>query len=127
MSIRLDLIGIVTANIESSLRFYSLLGVEVPAELSDHVEAVLPNGLRLAWDTLELIRSIHPDWPEATGHRLGIAFLCDSPNEVDATYQAVLDAGFSGYKEPWDAFWGQRYAQVLDPDGNIIDLFAPLP
>ncbi|MCZ6462364.1 MAG: glyoxalase, partial [Actinobacteria bacterium] len=25
-----------------------------------------------------------------------------------------------------DAFWGQRYATVLDPDGNAIDLFAPL-
>jgi uncharacterized glyoxalase superfamily protein PhnB len=29
-------------------------------------------------------------------------------------------------KEPWDAFWGQRYAAVGDPDGNLIDLFAPL-
>jgi uncharacterized glyoxalase superfamily protein PhnB len=28
---------------------------------------------------------------------------------------------------PWDAFWGQRYATVLDPDGNSVDLFAALP
>jgi hypothetical protein len=27
---------------------------------------------------------------------------------------------------PYDAPWGQRYATVLDPDGNIVDLFAPL-
>lgn len=26
---------------------------------------------------------------------------------------------------PWNADWGQRYAVVLDPDGNGIDLFAP--
>ena len=26
--------------------------------------------------------------------------------------------------EPWDAFWGQRYAVVSDPDDNTIDLFA---
>jgi len=26
----------------------------------------------------------------------------------------------------WNAFWGQRYACVLDPDGNQIDLFASL-
>jgi uncharacterized glyoxalase superfamily protein PhnB len=25
-----------------------------------------------------------------------------------------------------DAFWGQRYATVLDPDGNSVDLFASL-
>ena len=29
--------------------------------------------------------------------------------------------------EPFDAFWGQRYATVLDPDGNAVDLFAPSP
>ena len=28
---------------------------------------------------------------------------------------------------PWDAFWGQRYAIVTDPDGNHVELFAPLP
>ncbi len=34
--------------------------------------------------------------------------------------------GTEGHKEPWDAFWGQRYAQAKDPDGNVVDLFAPL-
>jgi uncharacterized glyoxalase superfamily protein PhnB len=31
-----------------------------------------------------------------------------------------------GLKAPWDAFWGQRYAFLQDPDGNRVDLFAPL-
>jgi hypothetical protein len=35
-------------------------------------------------------------------------------------------AGYDGHKEPWDAFWGQRYAIVHDPDGNTVDLFAEL-
>jgi uncharacterized glyoxalase superfamily protein PhnB len=61
------------------------------------------------------------------GTRTALAFLCASPTEVDATYAAVLGAGFAGKREPWDAFWGQRYAQVVDPDGNVVDLFAPLP
>lgn len=26
--------------------------------------------------------------------------------------------------EPWDAFWGQRYATVKDPDAYQIDIFA---
>jgi catechol 2,3-dioxygenase-like lactoylglutathione lyase family enzyme len=29
--------------------------------------------------------------------------------------------------EPWDAFWGMRYAVVRDPDGTPVDLFARLP
>ena len=48
-----------------------------------------------------------------------------SPAEVDRTYEELVDLGAGGYKGPWDAFWGQRYAQVMDPDGNVVDLFAP--
>jgi hypothetical protein len=33
---------------------------------------------------------------------------------------------YEGYREPWDAFCGQRYAMVKDPDGNPVDLFASL-
>jgi len=36
----------------------------------------------------------------------------------------VTEAGYRGQQAPWDAFWGQRYAVVIDPDGNWIDLFA---
>lgn len=32
--------------------------------------------------------------------------------------------GASVAKQPFDAPWGQRYATVLDPDGNAVDLFA---
>jgi uncharacterized glyoxalase superfamily protein PhnB len=37
-----------------------------------------------------------------------------------------VDAGFSAKLEPFDAFWGQRYATLIDPDGNLVDLFANL-
>jgi uncharacterized glyoxalase superfamily protein PhnB len=45
---------------------------------------------------------------------------------VDETYAKVTDAGFTGEKEPEDAFWGQRYAQLQDPDGVTVDLYAAL-
>jgi uncharacterized glyoxalase superfamily protein PhnB len=42
-------------------------------------------------------------------------------------YAELMSAGYESQHEPWDAFWGQRYATVRDPDGNGVDLFAPLP
>lgn len=36
-------------------------------------------------------------------------------------------AGFVGHLPPWDAFWGQRYAVLRDPDLNSVDVFAALP
>lgn len=128
MEVRLDLIGIVTNDMRASLEFYSRLGLEVPtgAENEPHVEATTPTGLRVAWDTAELIEQIHPDYTAASGgHRMALAFLCPSPAAVDAKY-AELSALGHGHREPWDAPWGQRYAVVRDPDGNHADLFAPL-
>jgi uncharacterized glyoxalase superfamily protein PhnB len=56
---------------------------------------------------------------------VALAFRCPGPADVDAKYEELAALGH-GHKEPWDAFWGQRYASVKDPDGNQVDLFAPL-
>jgi catechol 2,3-dioxygenase-like lactoylglutathione lyase family enzyme len=129
MKARLDLIGIVVKDMGRSLAFYRELGMDVPedADGQPHVEATLPGGLRLAWDTVETIRSFLPDWePPSGGQRIGLAFLLDSPPGVDAAYERLVSLGYEGHKEPWDAPWGQRYALVRDPDGNGVDLFCPL-
>lgn len=130
MTLRLDLFGFVVADMARSLDFYRMLGLPIPedAETEPHVELELPTGLRLAWDTIDVIRSFSPEWTAPTGgQRIAPAFLCESPAEVDATVTALAAAGHSVLHEPWDAFWGQRYATVLDPDGNPVDIFAPLP
>jgi catechol 2,3-dioxygenase-like lactoylglutathione lyase family enzyme len=126
---RVDLIGLVVTDMAAALDFYRRLGLDIPANADSegHVEAQLPGGLRIAWDSVDVIRSFDPVWEQPTGPgRIGIAFMCDSPAQVDATYEELVAAGYRGHKEPWDAFWGQRYAEVLDPDGNTVDLFAPL-
>ena len=122
---QLSAIGIVSADLDRSRAFYRLLGIDI-ADGTDHVEATLPNGTRLMLDTEEVMRSFRPDWTRETGNQLGLAFACASPADVDETYGRVVAAGFEGEKEPWDAFWGHRYAQLRDPDGVPVDLFAAL-
>ncbi len=123
---KLDLISIVVQDIQPSLAFYRLLDWEIPEVGLDekHVEITLENGLRFAWDDLEMMRSFDPN-ASIQPHTVG-AFLCSSPEEVDSQYNTLIAAGYHGHKAPWDAFWGQRYAIVLDPDGHGIDLFAAL-
>ena len=128
MQARLDLIGLVVRDMARALAFYRHLGLEVPsdADQQPHVETTLPGGLRLAWDTVETVRSFDPAWtPPSGGARIGLAFRLDTPAEVDQAYEQLVSLGYDGHKEPWDAFWGQRYAIIHDPDGNSVDLFAP--
>lgn len=130
MTTRIALVELVVADMAASLAFYRRLGIDVPADADDqpHVDAELPGGMRIAWDTVETIRSFDPDWtPPTGGHRMALAFACDDPADVDRTHAELVGAGYRSHKDPWDAFWGMRYAVVHDPDGNPVDLFAPLP
>jgi catechol 2,3-dioxygenase-like lactoylglutathione lyase family enzyme len=129
VSPQLDAFGIVVSDMARALAFYRKLGLEFPdgAESEGHVEAQLDGGLRYMLDGEDVIKSFDPEWERPQSGMHGGAFRCESPEEVDRVYAELLAAGGSAHKEPWDAFWGQRYAQVRDPDGTVVDLFAPLP
>jgi catechol 2,3-dioxygenase-like lactoylglutathione lyase family enzyme len=130
MTLRLGFIGIVTTDMQASLAFYRALGVPVPDGMDDapHVDATLDGGVALAWDTVDTIRSFDPAYEPATGgHRIALAFDRATPDAVDATVASLAEQGYPTHVAPWDAPWGQRYATVLDPDGNSVDLYAPLP
>jgi uncharacterized glyoxalase superfamily protein PhnB len=123
----LNAIGIVASDMARSIRFYQLVGLAVPDTPDEgHVDATLPNGIRLMLDTEDVVLSFRPEWTRATGNQVSLALECESPAEVDEIYARVTAAGFEGDKEPWDAFCGQRYAQLQDPDGVPVDLFAAL-
>lgn len=128
MAPRFDAIGLVVSDMANTLAFYRALGLEFAdgAETEAHVEATVSGGLRLMFDTIELVQSFSDHHPASGGHRMSLAFLCDGPSDVDRVYTSLVEAGHRGQLEPFDAFWGQRYATVLDPDDNPVDLFAPL-
>ncbi|MFE3229101.1 VOC family protein [Nocardia sp. NPDC059228] len=129
MAIRLNVIGIVVTNMGASLEFYRRLGVEFAdgSEQQPHVDAHLGGGIKLMLDTEETVRSFHPDWKAVPGPgRIGLACDCGSPSGVDQKFEELVDAGYRAELKPFDAFWGQRYATVLDPDGNSVDLYAAL-
>jgi catechol 2,3-dioxygenase-like lactoylglutathione lyase family enzyme len=124
---QLNAIGIVASDMAESIRFYRLLGLDVPETPEEgHVDTFLPNGVRFMLDSEEVILSFRPEWSRETGNQVALAFECANPGEVDEVFARVTGGGFPGEKEPWDAFWGQRYAQLRDPDGVPVDLYAAL-
>ena len=122
----LDAVGIVSENISRSQSFYELLGIQFKTVGEDHLEAYTTNGLRLMLDAESLVKRINPDWQKSNGSKVILCFKQHSADEVDVVYEKMIRSGFKGVKDPWDAFWGQRYASILDPDGNQVDLFADL-
>jgi len=124
---QLNACGIAVSDMARSIRFYRLLGLDVPETPDEgHVDTFLPNGFRFMLDTEEVVRSFLPGWSRETGNQLSLAFECATVAEVDEVYGRVTAAGFDGQKEPWDAYWGQRYALLHDPDGIRVNLYATL-
>jgi catechol 2,3-dioxygenase-like lactoylglutathione lyase family enzyme len=125
--VNLDAIGIVSSDPARSVAFYKLLGVElVQYQDSGHYEAKAANGMRVLMDTIDVIKSFDPSFEKKPGTGVTICFKLDSAKAVDELHAKIAAAGHRTIKAPWDAFWGQRYACVADPDGNQIDLFAQL-
>jgi catechol 2,3-dioxygenase-like lactoylglutathione lyase family enzyme len=130
MNLTLSMFELVAADMPTTLAFYRRLGLDIPesADTEMHVDVPLPGGLHLVFDTEAVLAQVDPSWTKPSGgHRVALAFACDSPAGVDDAYAELTGAGYEGHLAPWDAFWGMRYAVVHDPDGTAVDLFAELP
>lgn len=123
---KLNAVGVTSKNIKHSVDFYKTLGFEFP-EFKDedqHVESIPNKGsIRLMIDSEELVKSIIGETPRPSNHST-FAIEYNNPKEVDTICEILKSKGFEISKEPWDAFWGQRYAIVKDTDGYMVDLYA---
>ena len=122
-----DALGIIATDLTATLAFYRLVGLDIPEGAEGHVEVELAGGYRVMFDSVEVIESFSTYEPAAGGRNVALAFGCTDPAEVDRVHAAVVAAGHRSHVDPFDAPWGQRYATVLDPDGNPVDLYATSP
>lgn len=56
-------------------------------------------------------------------HSVCLDFRVD---DVDATFETLRDGGTRIVQAPADMPWGNRSLLVADPDGNLVNFFAPL-
>ena len=129
MAVSLHTVGITVKDLGKSLSFYRTLGLAIPEGQDDehHVEYTSGDGYSIGFIPETTMLHTNPNWKAPMGdNRISLQFACKTPAEVDETFKKLIDAGHQSFKEPWDAFWGQRFAQVIDPDGNNIGFFAHL-
>ena len=121
-------IDVVVADMKAALAFYRTLGLAAPSaeDGEDQVQIETQGGATLGFVTEAMMKEVNPYWQQPVGQRVTFACRCDTPEEVDAVYARVTAAGYEGRQEPWDAFWGQRYAMLSDADGNRVDWFAAI-
>jgi uncharacterized glyoxalase superfamily protein PhnB len=113
-------------DMSASLNFYALLGL-TPSRAGEHFAHIdLQGGNSLEFGTYALTRGYDRDWEEPTGTGTNALQLAlPSRDAVDETFERITGAGYQGRLAPFDAFWGSRYAEVCDPDGNVLGFHSP--
>lgn len=129
MSPKLNVIDLAVPDLKAAIGFYRLLGLEfqVDPHTDEHAGCDLPNGIHLMLDTDGLRAKTTASWTPPPVGRAFLAFEYPSPADVDTAYAELTAAGATVLQEPFDSFWGMRYATVADPGGNGVDLYAALP
>jgi len=128
----LDQINLVVKDMEAMATFYGRLGLDLPTATDEwavwaphHRNSEGETGLHLDLDSPEFAQVWNEGWP--TG-RVGavIGFRLPTRDAVDELYDQLAVDGYTAQQEPYDAFWGARYAVVEDPDGNAVGLMSPV-
>jgi catechol 2,3-dioxygenase-like lactoylglutathione lyase family enzyme len=127
-AVGLGIVGILTDDIDRSLRFYRRLGLDVPESAAGNSYRMRsPDGYVLFWENAAEIHSFDPTWtlPSPAQRRIVLEFGFARPGDLDDTYRSLTTAGAPSHLAPFDQGGGVRYAIVLDPDGNQISLRYP--
>ena len=125
----LEQVILVVKDMDATLKFYGLLGLEIadthPDWQAHHRSTRMPNGIDLDFDSEEFAQKWDTGWHSKGSGGAVLGFRVSSREAVDQLYKDVTNAGYAGQQEPYDAFWGARYAIVEDPDGNAVALKSP--
>jgi catechol 2,3-dioxygenase-like lactoylglutathione lyase family enzyme len=129
--IRLDQVNLVVRDVDACRTFYARLGLDFGDEhdpvWGDHHVSVR-HGEHTPLDVDLDSQTFAAKWNQGGGGRLGaiLGFKVDSREEVDALVASLVATGVAVQQEPYDAFWGARYAVVSDPDGNGVGIMSPV-
>ncbi len=108
----------------ATVAFYRAVGLTVD-EHDELSRATVEGGPELVFGSYELTLRYDPAFEPSTGSAVALQVALGSRDAVDAMHARLTAAGHESHLAPFDAFWGSRYAEVLDPDGVIVGFQSP--
>jgi len=128
-------INLFVRDMAASIDFYRLLELDVPDSFewpagsrAEHIDDIRgDDGCYMALDNHPMARIWNMQFEsDRSRGNIVIGLLVETREDVDRLYEAVKAAGHPVGQAPYDAFFGSRYAIVIDPDGNQVGLKSPV-
>ena len=125
-----DGVNLVVTDMEATVAFYRRLGITIPDQGvwdNHHRTAEAPAGFDFDFDSTGFAAQWNRGWPGSRGRGGAVfGFKVATRDAVDRVHADMTAAGYASQQEPYDAFWGARYAVVEDPDGNAVGIMSPM-
>lgn len=123
----LDQVNLVVHDMDAMVKFYERLGVHFPAtplEWASHHRSGYAAGVsNFDLDSSRFAEVWDSGWrPGQIG--VVLTFRVSSRARVDELHAELVRAGYLSQQVPYDAFWGARFAVVVDPDGNSVGIMS---
>jgi predicted lactoylglutathione lyase len=118
------LVNLVVSDIDRSVAFYRALGLPVADPAGPHASWAGP-GVRLELDEAPFAALWDAGSPGAVAGGAVVSLAVERRSDVDELWQRMIDQGARSSQRPYDAFWGARFAILLDPDGHRIGIMSP--
>ena len=128
-------IDIVSKDMAKSVAFYRELGLDIADDKiwsrddgMHHFDAQFTGEHGFDIDSAKMTTAYDPAWAASAqkGAACVITFRTDTREDVDALHDHMTGLGHESHLAPFDAFWGARFAVVVDPDGNHVSLMSPM-
>lgn len=129
--LRFDQINVVVPDVAAASRFLRSLGADVPtlddewADWEAHHHS-LPTADAFAADLDSSAFATH--WGGLPSDFAGVVvnLRTDDRKTVDVAFTEALGLGAKSLRDPYDAFWGARYAVMQAPGPLIVGIMSPV-
>ena len=113
-------------DVQASVAFYRRVGLEFPFADEHFAQAADDSGTALAIGSYDSTRAYDPGFRDPAGSgSVALQLSLPSREAVDRLHAELTAEGVPSHLAPFDAFWGSRYMEVLDPDGNVVGFHSP--
>lgn len=118
-------VNFIVTDLQRAQEFWALLGWQSTPRHPNAALLTFANGMNLVLHEPEFARLWDPAYAGPSAGSMVVDVNLSSRQAVDDAHARVVAAGHTSSVEPWDTFFGARYAIVCDPDGHRIGLKSP--